>query len=76
MHVYTCKMPTQQARDTATNSEIGEKTGKEREVARYEICERESEKYHGQIRTCLQCAYVAFFVLWLWFLLWSPTTTN
>ena len=42
------------ARDTATNSEIGEKIGKEREVARYEICEPESEKYHGQIRMCLR----------------------
>jgi len=58
MHVYTtAKTLTQQAWDTVTNRKrFGEKTGKEREVARCKIISEPECK----ITSKYACAYLAF----------------
>jgi len=63
--VHHCKTPTQQARDTATNSEIGEKTGKEKEVG-------EMRDLRAGVRKISLCLRGPF--LYCGFLLRSPTT--
>jgi len=67
-YLHHCKTPTQQAWDTATNSEIGEKTGKEREVGEMRDLRAGVRKIS---RANTHVLAWPFFVLW--FLLWSPT---